>query len=280
MEKLEELADRQREPGGDAPLRRSVDTMQPLAATGAGSGPIDIVLAIGPGGAPYGNARYSRNISMIFGIPAGIGLIVLWNFLTPFGSAITISTAALGLLGQIFWTFFALIGAGLVFGVMWQHLPGRRGPIRVLPIVLLYATTGLIQAFAPLLVGERWKLFPVIDALVFFAIATIVGVALDLRSLSATRWRWQKARQVFALVYGLDNAPAQLAFWIAQLAAVVSVVAAVLGAGGTSGKNTESGRNTVTSSSTTSSGDGGPSNAPRAGGPAAPAVAPPTQPQK
>src|SRR4029078_12177176 len=57
----------------------------------------------------------------------------------------------------------------------WRELPlnkppGRRGPIRVLPIVLLYATTGLIQAVAPLLVGERWKLFPVIDALVFFAI--------------------------------------------------------------------------------------------------------------
>jgi hypothetical protein len=237
--------------------------------------PIDIVMAVGPGGTPKENAKYALKVSLTAGVPASVGMVALATYQWPFDSALILRTALLPLLGRVFWSLIVPVSAGLVVGVLWQHLPGRRGPIRVLPVALIYAFVPLLQSPMPVLTGGRWEIYWIVDALVFFAIATIVGVAMDLRSLRETRWRWQKGRQVFALVYGLDNASAQLAFWVAQVAAIGGLVAALLSVGDAS-STASGGGITGANSAATTSGVRGNSASSGAGGPAAPAAVPAT----
>ncbi|HEY2193164.1 MAG TPA: DUF6185 family protein, partial [Actinomycetospora sp.] len=121
--------------------------------------------------------------------------------------------------------------AGFAIGLAWPYLPGHHGPIKVLLPAALYAITPVVYLTTSLL-GDQINVpdaVPLlIEAVTFWAGMTIVGLAMDLRSLQPTNRFWTPRRNALAVTYGMQNLRTQVAFVLAQAAAIVAIATFVV----------------------------------------------------
>jgi hypothetical protein len=183
--------------------------------------PIDLLLTLGPYCSRTANARFAAKVAALWGLPF---LVVLtgwrWSSRTfQDGGSYLLSIAM-----DAAWMAIVLIGSSTVIGLIWQHLPGRRGPLRVLPLVALYAITPVVASAVPFMTDTEKSWLGLVEVLCFLAVATSVGLAMDLRALRDIRPPWQLRVQALAFAYGTENLPAQIAFLSAQLSAVIALV--------------------------------------------------------
>jgi len=200
------------------PARVSAATLDPTVT------PVDLLLAAGPSLRPFDNARYAARISAWSGIPIAVALGIYTHLSYPLPSTLTLSSAVLPTTSTTLWLAAEFVVFGAVTGAVWHHLPGRRGPIRVLPLVLLFTPVTAAAFLLPFLFGGAWTLQPLVELFLLWAVATVVGVAMDLAALRAIRLPWQRPRHMFALAYGVDTLTAQLTFLAAQASAVIAII--------------------------------------------------------
>lgn len=68
-----------------------------------------------------------------------------------------------------------------------------------------------------------------VDATIYVAVLTGIGLAMDAAVLKELRTPWARPWQAFRQAYGLQNIGGQLTFLLAQVAAVLAIVAFLLG---------------------------------------------------
>ena len=184
--------------------------------------PMDLLLATGPNISPTENAKTAAKIAALWGFPFAILLTVLsW----PTGFSVNYYNSFILLALSYFgWQLLSIIALGAVIGLLWQHLPGRRGPLRVIPLVALYSIVPAAEYLVPYVLDqEASRIYPV-QILCALAVATFVGLAMDMRAVRGMRPPWQVRLQALAFAYGAENVPAQLAFVLAQASAIVAVI--------------------------------------------------------
>ncbi|MGP4052358.1 DUF6185 family protein [Streptomyces sp. 2A115] len=193
-----------------APLPDSVDS-------------VELALAWGPRATWWHNACRAAFFSALIALPAtAVGLWVeqirgpLWgdNFNERFGFA--------DLLTQVIGSQAGWAGAGFVLGALWRVLPGRRGPTKALGLSLVYAAPVaghwvLTKAFDQFF--GNWAL----DAALTLLILTLTGVAMDIDTFRQEGHYWPTKAALLLSVYQLRTASVQLAFFVAQLVALVSI---------------------------------------------------------
>lgn len=186
--------------------------------------PIDLLLTVGPYPSRAANAQYAVKVAALCGLPFVIVLTACRWLLRSYQDG---GSYLLSIFIDASWMTIVLIGSGAVVGMIWQHLPGRRGPVRVLPLVGLYMITPVVAFVVSDLTdtdkGET-RLLSLVELLCFLAVATSVGLAMDLRALRDIRPPWQLRMQALAFAYGTENLAAQLTFLAGQLSAVIGLV--------------------------------------------------------
>jgi hypothetical protein len=190
----------------------------------AGLTPVDVLLALGPGGTTRGNVRVAVRTVLWTGLPVGLGIVV-WRWLEldvsqlrPTWYLEPLVYAALNEVAK--WLF-----TGLVVGALWQQLPGRRGPLRIAPVagVFVLAQLGIVGPTG--VTGHPGSGDALIDVTTYIAVLTSIGLAMDVSVLRGLRTTWARPWQAFRQAYGMQNIGGQLTFLLAQMAAVLAIMA-------------------------------------------------------
>ncbi|MBA2806041.1 hypothetical protein E0500_000805 [Streptomyces sp. KM273126] len=111
--------------------------------------------------------------------------------------------------------------AGFVLGALWRQLPGRRGPTKALTLSLVYAAPvaqhWITRAFDQFF--GNWAL----DVALTLLILTVTVVAMDIDTFRQEGHYWPTKAALLLSVYQLRTASVQVAFFVAQLVALVSI---------------------------------------------------------
>lgn len=213
-EKLDQLH-RWNPPGATAPY---VGTRLPDSVDS-----VELALAWGPRGTWWLNGCRAAFFAVLIALPAtAVGVWAeqlrgpLWddNFTQRVGF-VDIVTYAIG--SQAAWA-----GAGFVLGALWRLLPGRRGPTKALGLSLVYATPAAGHWIVTQVLGQffgNWAL----DAALTLLVLTLTGVAMDIDTFRQEGHYWPTKAALLLSVYQLRTASVQVAFFVAQLVALVSI---------------------------------------------------------
>lgn len=184
---------------------------------------VELALAWGPRATWWRNACRAALFSSLIALPAtAVGLWAnqirgpLWSdkFNQRFGFA--------DLLTQVIGSQASWAAAGFVLGALWRLLPGRRGPTKALGLSLVYAapvaqhwiiTRAFDQFFG------NWAL----DVALTLLILTVTGVVMDIDTFRQEGHYWPTKAALLLSVYQLRTASVQVAFFVAQLVALVSI---------------------------------------------------------
>jgi hypothetical protein len=183
--------------------------------------PVDLLLVVGPHPTRAANARFAATIAALWGLPFLV-LLTGWRWMSR--SYQDSGSYLLSVVADAMWMTIVLVGTSAVIGMLWQHLPGRRGPLRVLPFVALYMITPVVGFVVPYLTDTERIALGLVEVLCFLAVVTFVGLAMDLRAIREIRPPWQLRVQTLAFAYGTENLPAQIAFLSAQVSAVIGLI--------------------------------------------------------
>lgn len=184
---------------------------------------LDVVLAGGPGESWWDNAVLGARLAGVIALPAALFLLYLllrhgvWHAQLSgwFGPAQSVLT----LVSEVaFW-----LGGGFVLGALWWDLPGRRGYIKVWPLVGAYAAGALGNRAVSALTNQPVRDTDIVRGLVLLLVLTAIAVAMDARTMQAGRAPWGSRIGPLAALYRLDTAGSRAAFAIAQIAALLGL---------------------------------------------------------
>lgn len=201
----------------------------------ASSGPaaVDVLLAAGPTGNPVGNMRAAVRLGLVVSIVAGLGMATMYLDLYPPLAPNQQDSVLLWIAITFLWQALVWLSTIAATGLAWQHLPGRRGVLKVLPIIALYAVGPCLQAGINVLTGVRgWD--SLVTLAVFAVVLVFVGLRMDKASLDAVELPGSR----FFSAYGLENFSAKLTAALTPLIAVLTIWSALNG-GDVSPPNTE-----------------------------------------
>ncbi|MGK5731456.1 DUF6185 family protein [Streptomyces sp. URMC 124] len=184
---------------------------------------VDAVLALGPCDTWWENGRRGALFAMISGLPASI--LVVWaetlsgEFLQntlfyEFGMPDVVMTFVFW---QIVWA-----GAGFLLGSLWRVLPGRRGPVRALPITLAFALPLGLTALGNWALGHAQTNLALYVSAILLTL-TLTGILMDLDTFRDERRYWQSRFGLLLSVYQMRYASLQLAYLAAQVIAVITI---------------------------------------------------------
>ncbi|HEY2222572.1 DUF6185 family protein [Actinomycetospora sp.] len=194
--------------------------------------PVEVLLVAGPGMSPIENARQAAALAARGGALVASAILVFRIVVpTVTSESASLSSYVLACLVESISVFGTWTAAGFAIGLAWQYLPGHHGPIKVLLPAALCAVTPAIYLTAALL-GDRPNVANavplMIEAVTFWAGMTIVGLAMDLRSLRPTNRFWTPRRNALTVTYGMQNLRTQVAFVLAQGVAIVAIATFVV----------------------------------------------------
>ncbi|MET0414817.1 MAG: DUF6185 family protein, partial [Actinoplanes sp.] len=187
-------------------LRRRLFTEQPSARTEppvktlpARVNPVDVALALGPEADGLGNARRSLVLMAAFGLVPGCYFVFsrLSGTIADF-SAVTAVEVIIA--ETVFWC-----GYGLMFGLLWQVLPGRRGSTKALLLWTGYLAVVAAMWGAALAVGRTPSQGLLLRGLVLLAALLITGLLMDLRVMRAASDPTRPVLGFFSEYYRLNR---------------------------------------------------------------------------
>ncbi|MFC8526232.1 DUF6185 family protein [Nocardia sp. NPDC057227] len=188
---------------------------------------VDILLAVGPNQSPIANAKIAAKIAVMIGTPLGLAFQVfrswkVWN----------ISSYQSEFIGQIIFRILpemaTWLGAGVVLGLLWQYLPGRRGMAKSAVLVGLYSLPLGVNLVGDVISYPADFAFDLVAIVLFSIVMMLTGIAIDYRTLRPNDTRSVK----FLLqAYGVRDLAGQGTFLLAQVAAILAIISFLRGQG-------------------------------------------------
>ncbi|MEN3613272.1 DUF6185 family protein [Plantactinospora sp. ZYX-F-223] len=197
----------------------------------AGATPVDLVIALGPGTTPLGNARIAMRVMLWLSLPAIVLTVWLSWRAYPLMTSDHQSSVLVALGADVIWQAVTFVFTGAVLGLLWRRLPFRRGPLKALPLLLVHAVVTLVLHLNPrLLVGVPDNL-AIINFALFASVVMSTALVMDYLSLRPDGQWWARPQHALLAAYGAENISAQFTFLLAQAAAVLAIVAFIDGNG-------------------------------------------------
>ncbi|MFF9116653.1 DUF6185 family protein [Streptomyces massasporeus] len=202
-------------PGGTAPhagqrLPDSVDA-------------VELALAWGPCATWWLNGCRAAFFAALFALPATC--ISFWaNRVrgTLWGDLARDYFGAVGLLDYVITSEIGWAVLGFVLGALWRLLPGRRGPAKAFLLFLVYATPVGVYWLLSRVVGQSMGTLA-LDVALTLLVLTSTSVAMDIDTFRREGHYWPTKAALLLSVYQLRTASVQLAFFVAQMVALVSI---------------------------------------------------------
>ncbi|MFJ7218635.1 DUF6185 family protein [Amycolatopsis sp. NPDC098790] len=190
--------------------------------------PVDVVLAMGPGGSPGENMTIVVKIALWLGVPVGLAVYLSRQVARLDFTAGLPDSVFLGYFINFSWEVAKWVFAAAVLGVLWQYLPGKRGPVKVLPLVLAYSVGAVCEFMVPMVVGGTVEIDGLIDAGVFAIDLMFLGLAMDIRTLRNLDVARYFTFKEGLSVYGVSNLPSRITAALAPVSAVIAVVFTII----------------------------------------------------
>ncbi|WP_123962374.1 DUF6185 family protein [Streptomyces sp. TLI_185] len=185
--------------------------------------PVDVAMSLGPSASPWQNGLRASLYMTVMSLP-----VMCYLYTADYAPSWWTDQFSewFGPLWLVYWVLMPLLGwaaCGFLLGFFWQELPGRRGPVKILPIVLAYVSAMLLDSFVRYALDQsaanyQWG----ITGLLTIAL-TLTSIAMDASTLRAQRASWATSWSPLASVYRLGAAHTGLALIVAQAAAIVSL---------------------------------------------------------
>ncbi|RSN03111.1 hypothetical protein DMB42_35365 [Nonomuraea sp. WAC 01424] len=187
------------------------------------SGSYDTVRAHGPYTDAGRTAIFGGRIALALGILPTIWFTWLdissqWGNLDDGWAMAVVKIAGL-ILGELVLWFVV----GFVLGLLWRELPGRISPWKALPLVLSYGAGVLAQVLTDWFLGQGPTWWALQRSLFVWAILTIVGFGIELRT-----WRQIAPVPRLAVFYGYQGRFQWMRALAPQVLATAFLVYAVL----------------------------------------------------
>ncbi|WP_326763207.1 DUF6185 family protein [Streptomyces phaeochromogenes] len=184
---------------------------------------VDAALALGPGGTWWENGVKAAWLTQPVALPLSAGLV--WAHQLRGESLTSTLYDRLGLpdvLVQLILWQIGYAAAGLVLGTLWHQLPGRRGPTKALLLALAYALPAGLFALG------NWALKEEQTGLAFSVAAmllvlTLTGILMDLETFREEHHYWRSRIGLLYSVYQMRFFSIQLAWLLAQAAAIATI---------------------------------------------------------
>jgi hypothetical protein len=184
---------------------------------------VELALAWGPRATWWANGLQAALFAAVLALPATA--IDFWanQVRGPLWGNVTLSDFGLpGLLDHVLRAEVVWAGAGFVLGALWRVLPGRRGPAKAVGVWLVYTAPVVGHWILTRATGQTmgtWALHLALTLLVL----TCTGVAMDIRTFRQEGIYWPTKASLLLSIYQLRTASVQLAFFVAQVVALVGV---------------------------------------------------------
>ncbi|MFD6073262.1 DUF6185 family protein, partial [Amycolatopsis lurida] len=193
--------------------------------------PVHVLIAIGPGGSPMDNMRLAVRFAALPSLIAGAGLLTTGWVVYPQLSINQQDSLVLTVIDTVGWEVAKWLLAAAALGLAWQHLPGKRGPVKVLPIVLTYATAPLGQFLLNRASNGVQDWVPLADAALFTLVMLFVALRLDFTCLAGVQTRSADQGRIGRMLatFGLSNTRRHLAEMITLVAALFAIWTALTG---------------------------------------------------
>nr|WP_237519995.1 DUF6185 family protein [Streptomyces sp. HUCO-GS316] len=185
--------------------------------------PVDVAMSLGPSASPWQNGLRASLYMTVMSLP-----VAFYLYKKNYAPAWWTNQFSewFGPLWLVYWMLIpplAWAASGFLLGFFWQELPGRRGPVKILPIVLAYVSAMLLDSFVRYALDQsapnyQWG----VTGLLTMAL-TLTSIAMDASTLRAQRASWATSWSPLASVYRLSAAHTGLALVVAQVAAIVSL---------------------------------------------------------
>lgn len=193
-----------------------------------GLSPVDVLLSRGPSTEVAGNIRHAVRCALVLGLPVELA-IYLYSWLDGFVLWNRPGSYVYGLVWAVASMTVKWFLTGALIGGLWRHLPGKRGPVKVLPLVVMFVVPRLGTVGVEYLTGVRLSTDELVACGLFLGVVTIIGLLMDLATLRPLSSAWSRPRQALMAVYGVQNLAGQLTFLLAQVAATLAIVAFLSG---------------------------------------------------
>ncbi|MFB7668259.1 DUF6185 family protein [Kitasatospora sp. NPDC056138] len=184
---------------------------------------LDIALSWGPHARWWYNARRAALLATAVGVPGSF--VMVWSAYAPQEQWMLALQSAFGA-PEMVWKFVSWelvwAGAGLVLGALWRLLPGRRGPARALWLVAAYTMLIALDIMGNLITDQTLGAVA-LAATLMLLVLTLTSLAMDADTFRAERRFWPSRFQLLLSIYQLRGLSVQIAYVMAQLAAVVSI---------------------------------------------------------
>ncbi|WP_405652178.1 DUF6185 family protein [Streptomyces sp. NBC_00019] len=184
---------------------------------------VELALAWGPRATWWQNACRAALFAALISLPANAVLFwanqvrgSLWDGMTRDELGVA------GLLdGAIAYELYSA-GLGFVLGALWRVLPGRRGPAKALGLFLVYAAPVAAHWLLTRATGQTFGTWP-LDLALTLLVLTVTGVTMDIDTFRHEGIYWPTKASLLLSIYQLRTASVQLAFFVAQMVALVGV---------------------------------------------------------
>ncbi|MET8566993.1 DUF6185 family protein [Streptomyces sp. NPDC004783] len=184
---------------------------------------VDAALALGPRTTWWENGCRAAALAGVIGLP--VSALMVWSEQLR-GEFLT-STLYFGygfpslLMGLVYWQV-TWAGAGFLLGALWRRLPGRRGPVRSLPITAAFALPTGLDAVGNWITREGQTNLAQCAAAMLL-VMTLTGIALDLDTFRGERRYWQSRLGLLLSIYQMRYFSLQMAYLFAQLIAFLTL---------------------------------------------------------
>ncbi|MEU0881853.1 DUF6185 family protein [Lentzea sp. NPDC005914] len=193
-----------------------------------GPTPVDVLLAAGPAGEPLGNMAKAVRLGGAAAGVCGAGLVVMGYVTNPVITLNHADSVLLRIVTDVVWETAKWLFALAATGLIWQHLPGSRGVLKVLPIIAVYAIgPGLMMAVNQLSGVRGWE-SPVAIA-TFALVLVFAGLRMDKVALDGVTLPDGNRLQRFFEAYALKNLSSKLTAVLTPSLAVLAIWSAITG---------------------------------------------------
>ncbi|MFD3442780.1 DUF6185 family protein [Streptomyces sp. NPDC058685] len=184
---------------------------------------VDAALSLGPRDSWWSNGVRAARIAQWIALP--FSGVLIWQSMF-YGDALTgtlYDSFGLpdALLEFVFWQV-GYASAGFLLGAYWYQLPGRRGPVKAIPLSIAYtAPIGLFALGNWALDEEQTNL--ALGSAAMLLVLTLTGIVMDLDTFRTERRFWQSKLELLLSVYQMRYFSLQGAWILAQLAALATI---------------------------------------------------------
>ncbi|MEU4615245.1 DUF6185 family protein [Streptomyces umbrinus] len=184
---------------------------------------VDVALALGPCRSWWDNGVKAALLTQPVSLP--FSTLLVWETMLRGDSLTSTLHYRLGLpdvLTQLLLWQIGYASAGFLLGALWHELPGRRGPAKAFPLAVAYTVPIGLFALGNWGLGEEQTALA-FSAAAMLLILTVTGIMMDLETFRGEQHFWRSRLGLLQSVYQMRYVSIQLAWLLAQAAAIVTI---------------------------------------------------------